>query len=737
MAESEFRVQVLETEPQWKSGLSRGLKLDAGGISLFANPAFEAWIGSRGERDKGAGDIVVDECGQIYWSGVEVVGRRRNWILFRHDPRTGQTERLISFEDCGETDPRKMWLRRDYLWVFDRGGHRLLAVSRENFQIVYELDIEGRVIDIDFDSKGVFYALVERHDGMKICALQTPPLSRVDCFTPKVWLRPVALAVGRADVLYLLDADLGRFIRFEPQSMKESRIGAPSEKLLRGFEPSAMEIDERGVIFLAGRRRRGKPADPARPVRLHQFDEDGSYLGQVTRGEGGQVEWEGTPLPAEINHIFGTGFGPGGEVYLTTNAGLAKFGLSVTPVGQEGVYYSKTLDNGSPEGLWHRVVLSGRMPDKTSVEVSYYASDSEALRERYEEALSSDKSVEEKELEIKDLLEPPAPQKPLWRGPNVFKGAAGKDESAPDMLTVENRGRFLWLKLRLVTFDERSRPSIRAARIYYPRLSYLRYLPPVYREDELSAAFLERFLALFETVFQGLDREIDQLHMYFDPMLAPAEFLRWLGSWINLSIEEGLPEERVRRLIRRAPELYGRKGTPAALTEFLEIYTGRPVFLTEHLRGLKPLVLGVKELQLGRGTILLGSGVKGFRLGDTSVAGYSALRDRVRDADEPFLPAVRRFTVLVDMDRAEFDRRAATLRRIIDEQKPTHTAFTLGPVAEQGEVGGAVLGISGSVAGTEPYRVGVTPLSGGYAVSKGPQALRVERGAWVGSPQGL
>src|SRR5262249_3509327 len=151
-----------------------------------------------------------------------------------------------------------------------------------------------------------------------------------------------------------------------------------------------------------------------------------------------------------------------------------------------------------------------------------------------------------------------------WKGPEIFKGTTADAEAAPDMLPLENKGRYLWLKLRLLTFDASKRPTIRSARIYYQRMSYLRYIPPAYREDPVSAAFLERFLSLFESVFHGIELEIDQLHRFFDPKLAPPGFLPWLASWINLSVDDDLPTDRVRRLIRRAPDLYGRKGTPTA-----------------------------------------------------------------------------------------------------------------------------------------------------------------------------
>jgi phage tail-like protein len=492
-----------------------------------------------------------------------------------------------------------------------------------------------------------------------------------------------------------------------------------------GFKPSVMEIDERGVIFLASRYEPPNAPNSEKPAVLHMFDEDGSYLGKAD-------------LPSSVKRIDGIGFDRNDGVYLATDQGLARFSLVKNPVGQEGLFYSKTLDNGHIESLWHRVALQAKIPGKTSVEVYYYASDNQGLKDSYERAFLGPGSVEEKAARIEDLL------KNNWSGPETFTGTElqesastqldeSKDEAivTPDLILNPNKGRFLWLKLKLITFDEKSSPSIRSARIYYPRLSYLRYLPPAYREDPVSAGFLERFLSIFETVFEGLDEGIDQLFRYFDPRLAPQGFLPWLASWINLSFDDDLPEERIRWLIRRAPYLYGRKGTPEALVEFLEIYTGRRVTLTEHSRSFKPQILGGPDFRLGDRIVLLGTGPKGMRVGDTTVVGVAAIRDRVSDDDEPFLSLARRFTIRIDLDRQEFQKREGALRRIVSEQKPAHTVCNIQFTSEQQTVGTAVLG-SATVVDSQPYRVGITPLGSGSAIAKSPRSLRLERGAGIG-----
>lgn len=100
--------------------------------------------------------------------------------------------------------------------------------------------------------------------------------------------------------------------------------------------------------------------------------------------------------------------------------------------------------------------------------------------------------------------------------------------------------------------------------------SYLKYLPSFLGGNE----FLGRFLLIFEQILTPLDRQIDQLYQYFDPRLAPPDFLPWLASWLGLVLDERWPEGQRRELIRAAVELYEWRGTRHGLSEFLRLYTG-------------------------------------------------------------------------------------------------------------------------------------------------------------------
>jgi len=717
MRDREFRVQILDTPQQWQSGLPVGLNVDASGLSLFATPSFETWL----DRSGAGGDIVTDECGQTWWIALDATS---HWTLFRNDPGTKETERVITLHDCDDIKPRKLWLTRDHLLIFDERRARILGLSRANYQILFEVSADQReLIDIDFDRRSAFQSLSRREGQFWLCPLPMPPADVSDrqCRVLKDAHDPVALAVSPEGWIYVLDAGLGRFLRLRPDQEKPDQLAAPSEKILKHFKPSVFEIDSRGVVFLAS----------SSPAKLYQFDADGSRIGE-------------TNLPKEIGAVTGIGFDKHKGVYIATDRGLARFNLNITPVGQSGVYYCRALDNGEPEGLWHRLEFTGTLPLKTSVEVSYYASGETALKVAHDHVLDSNDSTEQKQEEIEKLL------KPLWNRPGmragtkdeepgeIFRGLLSPEDitskpagSPHDMLFLHNKGRFLYLKLRLTTFDEKNRPLVRSARVFYPRKSYLRYLPPVYREDAASAAFLERFLPLFETVFEGIEEEITGLFRYFDPQWGRREFLPWLASWINLTIDENLPEDRIRQLVLSAPEIFSRKGTPFALTRFLEIYTGKRVILVEHSRMIRPLVLGA-GLPIGLRTILMRSGKDGFHLGDTSVLGHAVLRAGAPAPEEAFLSFVRRFSIFVDLDREDFVRRKETLQRIIDEQKPAHTICSIGVISAHNRVGMAQLGINCTVTESQPYRVGLSPLGEASAIAKGPPAPRIERGGRFG-----
>lgn len=124
------------------------------------------------------------------------------------------------------------------------------------------------------------------------------------------------------------------------------------------------------------------------------------------------------------------------------------------------------------------------------------------------------------------------------------------------------------------------------------RSKYMEHLPEIYEQDD----FINRFLMMVESFWKPANQQIDFVSSYFDPLLTPVEFLPWLASWMGMPVDEYMPEERKRKLIRSAMFYFQQRGTKAALQDYLQVYTDGVVEIFE--KRAKNFVIG-KEGRLG------------------------------------------------------------------------------------------------------------------------------------------
>jgi phage tail-like protein len=172
-----------------------------------------------------------------------------------------------------------------------------------------------------------------------------------------------------------------------------------------------------------------------------------------------------------------------------------------------------------------------------------------------------------------------------------------------------------------------------------PESRYLRFLPGVYHQDP----FLGRFLLIFESVLEPIERLVGNLPLYTEPAFAPVEFLPWLAHWVAVSLDSSWPVERQRALIADAVEIYRWRGTRRGLALHIGAYTG-----------VRPLIQEERD---------------GFRLGSDGGLGWTTRL--VRSTPTPM-----HFTVTVPSPRPEM-LQEEVLRAIIEEDKPAHTTYAL------------------------------------------------------------
>ena len=206
-----------------------------------------------------------------------------------------------------------------------------------------------------------------------------------------------------------------------------------------------------------------------------------------------------------------------------------------------GTVETPPLDGREPGCAWHRVLIDACLPPDASVHVSTRAADSEA------------------ELELAAWSREPDPRPRPGGSELPFRAASAYDPL--ELLVQRSRGRFLQVRLEL-RGDGRSSPRIRALRVYYPRFSYLeQYLPAVYREDDTSASFLDRFLANLEGILTGIEDRIAGAQALIDPRSVPADALEWLAGWFDVALDPAWSARRRRLFIANATQFFQYRGT--------------------------------------------------------------------------------------------------------------------------------------------------------------------------------
>lgn len=389
------------------------------------------------------------------------------------------------------------------------------------------------------------------------------------------------------------------------------------------------------------------------------------------------------------------------------------------------------LDSGSLGTHWHRANV-GLSVDEEGTTGRTPPSASSADTPREERPSGRDTQVY-----LSYFATEAAPHRPSGDGERVPRSPEWRDIAKPDprdVLLNSAVGRYLWVKLELVG-SEYSSPRVESFRAYLPRKSYLRHLPAIYQEDEQGADFLERFLAVFESVFVDIEEEMESVTKYFDPAGMPAgpndDYLSWLCDWLAVETDETWSESAKREFISEAPKLYKKRGTREGLLEILRIYldhvdvSDRPRVPVRYRRGTRARKGGQEQ-----GPVVRSDEEKAGRTerGNETERNPDGRQDRLylleypdldcidcavgEDAGDPFrrlLNHPQSFLVLVRPPVS--DEQMATIRRTVESEKPAHAvgrAVKLRPWMQLGE--NSFLGVNSALP-TREFTLGASSLS--------------------------
>jgi phage tail-like protein len=370
-----------------------------------------------------------------------------------------------------------------------------------------------------------------------------------------------------------------------------------------------------------------------------------------------------------------------------------------------GTWISAPLDGALPGCQWHRIEMRvDDLPPGTALEVATYSADDDAIPV----------SLPDDGWSVQPRLvgSVPRPDKSTGR--------------CEDLLIQSPPGRYLWLRLRLAG-DGYGTPAVRQLVVHYPRTSYLRYLPGVYGANDAGRWFLDRFLSIPQTEWDGLRERIATIAQYFDPRAVPdGRALAYLASWLDAEFEPEWTADDQRRLLCLLPRLRGIRGTARAVRDTTRVYlrsiAGEAAdafqypYLLEGFRERNwlalapathgrahPAVIGdAIESRLADRRLWSAGVVRRLQLGGTAQAGYSRLISTGDPATDPFACYANRVRAVAPAGWVRTAAQQRLLERGLRVELPAHVAAKVTLVEPYFQAGvQATLGID-TVAGPPP-----------------------------------
>ena len=233
-----------------------------------------------------------------------------------------------------------------------------------------------------------------------------------------------------------------------------------------------------------------------------------------------------------------------------------------------GRFMTRVFDSGDRGTVWHRMLINAHDLSADELRVTVYASDSTEFFYKGA-AYSIDDVFHNKKLSLEKKTE-------MF---SVFEKK--KVNGARDALLHDVRGQYLWIYIEV--FGISGKPAVISdIRLYLPAESWIDRLPRIYRQSDKETGFLERYLGIFQTLYDEVEEEIDRISDRFDPECAESGFLEWLADWLDISDCSVWKEEKLRKLLLSAVSLYRSRGTRECLSRAIELYTGERPYIIEN-----------------------------------------------------------------------------------------------------------------------------------------------------------
>ena len=248
-------------------------------------------------------------------------------------------------------------------------------------------------------------------------------------------------------------------------------------------------------------------------------------------------------------------------------SGLRIEGGSLMPpkeVGKEGVFISRLYDSRVETMQWHRLILK-KTGSQGAFELMVFAADAREF------------VFENETVDLEDFIKDsdiPIEKKRDALFPYLKKNVNDTD----DVWLHDVVGRYLWIAV--VMYGRHEQAQIDEIQVEFPGRTIMSYLPEIYEEVDADG-FLERFLGVFQTIYEDRSNSIERQAQRFDTDSAQEDELYALAGWLGIESPHVWTADSMRALLREYVDIIRRRGTREGLKRMLTLFTGTEPFIVE------------------------------------------------------------------------------------------------------------------------------------------------------------
>ncbi len=440
---------------------------------------------------------------------------------------------------------------RDGVWILDLGNERLWELDR-TFAIIPGSN--GTLVSSPVPASP--FVPVDLTAPACMAMQSFPAGTPLDAGSPLQGIQPVSLTVLSDNSVLLLESNPDWDFSLIHRIRDGIPIGSPVSlkvvtSLLDPSDQSGFRLLGFDFVFIASE----QVFSIARKNTLYVVGQNGDQAWGFT-ADLSTDQLVLSPLPDyyPMRLFGGRGIIAGtSQVFYDSQSGWVPLILQKRPrYVEDAVLFTGIMDGKQPDCVWDRLTLDAVIPTETQVIVYSRAGNDPQL------------------LQGQSWFLEPAPYM-RGAGSEIPWAKEAPSESTWELLFQTAVGQYLQLQIEL-RGNRQLTSRVRAIRAWYPRFSYLEhYLPGVYREDQQSAWFLDRFLSNFAGFYTTIEDRIATVESLFDAASAPAETLDWLANWFGVALDASWTESKRRLFIKNATTFFEARGTVPGLMMALRL----------------------------------------------------------------------------------------------------------------------------------------------------------------------